>query len=63
MYRYLCTWKNTELIYTSFGTVKHLAETVSADLDKTTRLLFYIYVVHECHHSKFTSKNSNTPRL
>ena len=29
-------------LYTSFGTVKHLPETVSADLDKTTRLLFYI---------------------
>ena len=23
----------------------------------------YIYIVHECNHSTFTNKNSNTPRL
>ena len=48
-------------IYTSFGTVKHLAETVQTYIRPP--VYYFIYVVHECHHSIFTNKNSNTPRL
>ena len=58
MYRYHCTWKkNTELIQKFLDSQTFSRN--SADLDKTTPFLF----VHECHHSIFTNKNSNTPRL
>ena len=48
-------------LYTSFGTVKHLAETVETEIRPP--IYYFIYVVHECHDSTFTNKNSNTPRI
>ena len=38
MYRYHCTWKNTELIYEIWK--RQAYSIISADLDKTTGLLF-----------------------
>ena len=48
-------------LYTSFGTVKHLAETVQNWIRPP--FYYFIYVVHKCHHSTFTNNNSYTPCL
>ena len=61
MCSYHCTWKIFELIYKFWDSQAFSRN--SADLDNTIHLLLYIYVVHECHHSTLTNKNSNTPRL